>query len=56
MPDEAACLGLAEIFGITAKDDLLLPDEELIWEWKLLAAAFGHRLRGILLVWNVDIS
>ncbi|CAE7678837.1 unnamed protein product, partial [Symbiodinium pilosum] len=31
----AACLGLAEIFGITARDDLLLPDEELIWEWKL---------------------
>ena len=33
---QAACLGLAEIFGITARDDLLLPDEELIWEWKCL--------------------
>ncbi|OLP81812.1 hypothetical protein AK812_SmicGene37599 [Symbiodinium microadriaticum] len=31
----ACCLGTAEIFGITAIDDLLLPDEGLIWERKL---------------------
>eukprot|EP00913_Durusdinium_trenchii_P035451 g33177.t1 len=39
---KVACLGTAEIFGISmtpggpgTKRDLLLPDEELIWEWKL---------------------
>ncbi|CAE6940936.1 spen [Symbiodinium natans] len=31
----AASLGIAEIFGLTAKEDIILPDEELIWEWKL---------------------
>lgn len=31
---EVACLGTAEIFGISMKRDLLLEEEELIWEWK----------------------
>ena len=30
-------MGCAEIFGISARRDLLLPGEELIWEWKRLA-------------------
>ncbi|CAJ1393535.1 unnamed protein product [Effrenium voratum] len=37
---KVACLGCAEIFGISARRDLLLPGEELIWEWKLREA--GH--------------
>lgn len=32
---KVACLGTAEIFGISMKRDLLLDEEELIWEWKL---------------------
>eukprot|EP00434_Breviolum_minutum_P020828 symbB.v1.2.018374.t1/scaffold1462.1/size117239/7 len=32
---KVACLGTAEIFGISMKRDLLLEEEDLIWEWKL---------------------